>query len=434
MLAAARTFHLTQIGSMFAEFEFYPTAQRFILFLLSRFKLLRALNSMIELKESISNFSDIVFLFSKSLSSDVDQLKENLLRRPCTGASSYRHCLEELNERAILLACDIKALEESSLDVLSFDEMLKLSTELFEENKRSISSLELHLALCGHRSKEDTYMPVNPLDKIRDSLESLQLPTAPLAQKSSTGTRQPIKAKEDTPSSLASPQYLSPTLKALLGKYATSGEESILSMPNGLCHDLTPPSLMKSHLSPAFQTADTAFDRGGHHDYSSVENRDPEESTIELKAQLISSRGLNGHGSEAPVHSITRPTLQTSLQEAIAAALSQKVIEPMHSIPSNPGSLMLPPLRLIGEGEYSSLPSFIKAQMPIETLNATLTYVFGLLEARAVRDHGHPTFSLEDLESVLGQPQAKVFVNSMNKLGRVQLRVVLGQGTKYHLL
>ena len=92
----------------------------------------------------------------------------------------------------------------------------------------------------------------------------------------------------------------------------------------------------------------------------------------------------------------------------------------------------VPPLRIVDETEFSSLPSFITNQISLDELNQTLMTVHNAVVRRCAGGDG-AVFTLDDVEAagVLPAGKCKVFTNTLVKLARVQLRVVYGQGTVY---
>lgn len=45
--------------------------------------------------------------------------------------------------------------------------------------------------------------------------------------------------------------------------------------------------------------------------------------------------------------------------------------------------MAVPPLRLVGEKEYGELPTFIRSQMPLDVLNATLQQLHAVATERS---------------------------------------------------
>ncbi|KAI3438538.1 hypothetical protein D9Q98_000966 [Chlorella vulgaris] len=88
----------------------------------------------------------------------------------------------------------------------------------------------------------------------------------------------------------------------------------------------------------------------------------------------------------------------------------------------------VPPLRPVCEEEYAQLPTFIRGQLPLDVLNASLAAVHA---AAAVRSSG---FTVEDVDAAGLGAKCKVVVNSLVKLGRAKLKVLPGSGTLYLLV
>lgn len=98
--------------------------------------------------------------------------------------------------------------------------------------------------------------------------------------------------------------------------------------------------------------------------------------------------------------------------------------------PSLPSSVA--PLRPVDQAEYSSLPAFIRGQLPLDALNEAAGAVHASALRRCAAGDG-ASFSMDDVENAGELPagKGKVVVNALAKLGRVQLKVVYGQGTVY---
>jgi len=86
----------------------------------------------------------------------------------------------------------------------------------------------------------------------------------------------------------------------------------------------------------------------------------------------------------------------------------------------------------IDDSEYSLLPGFVRGQMPLEVLNEAATTMHTSVVRRCAAGGG-ASFTMDDIEEAGALPvgKGKAFINALAKLGRVQLKVVYGQGTVY---
>jgi hypothetical protein len=103
---------------------------------------------------------------------------------------------------------------------------------------------------------------------------------------------------------------------------------------------------------------------------------------------------------------------------------------PSSLTPSLPTSVA--PWIPIDGSEYSSLPGFVKGQMPLDVLNEAAASMHAFVVRRCAAGDG-ASFTMDDIEEVGTLPvgKGKAFINALAKLGRVQLKVVFGQGTVY---
>ena len=60
-------------------------------------------------------------LFGTQITTEINELKRNVEVRPVTGATLYRHCLEDLDTRLTSISEDVGALESVSLDAISLE-------------------------------------------------------------------------------------------------------------------------------------------------------------------------------------------------------------------------------------------------------------------------------------------------------------------------
>ena len=119
-----------------------------------------------------------------------------------------------------------------------------------------------------------------------------------------------------------------------------------------------------------------------------------------------------GEGGGGPSLTSARRSLPTSLTPSLPTAVA--------------------PLRHVDQAEYASLPSFIRGQLPLNALNEAAGAVHAAALRRCAAGVG-ASFSMDDVETAGELPagKGKVVVNALAKLGRVQLKVVYGQGTVY---
>ena len=76
---------------------------------------------MTSLRKSLQRFAEDLQLFSSQLSQETQELKRNVELRPVTGATHFRHCLEDINDRLTALGEELQALEAVSLDAISLE-------------------------------------------------------------------------------------------------------------------------------------------------------------------------------------------------------------------------------------------------------------------------------------------------------------------------
>ncbi|KAL4425881.1 hypothetical protein ABPG75_009897 [Micractinium tetrahymenae] len=128
-----------------------------------------------------------------------------------------------------------------------------------------------------------------------------------------------------------------------------------------------------------------------------------------------------------------QPAAPASVLRSAACPPLPPAAPAVHAVtaPAPSAQAAVPPLRPVGEGEYAALPTFIRSGLPLETLNAALAAVHTMVQER-----GSNGFVMEDVEaSGLAGAKHKVVVNSLVKLGRVQLHVARGgQGSTLYLL
>lgn len=76
---------------------------------------------MASLRKSLQRFAEDLQLFSGQLSQETQELKRNVDNRPITGATNFRHCLEDINERLGAVGDELQALEAVSVDAISLE-------------------------------------------------------------------------------------------------------------------------------------------------------------------------------------------------------------------------------------------------------------------------------------------------------------------------
>ena len=76
---------------------------------------------MASLRKSLQRFAEDLQLFSGQLSHETQELKRNVEHKPITGATNFRHCLEDINDRLSAVGDELQALESVSLDAISLE-------------------------------------------------------------------------------------------------------------------------------------------------------------------------------------------------------------------------------------------------------------------------------------------------------------------------
>ena len=90
---------------------------------------------MTSLRKPLHQLSADLQLFGPQITNEINELKRNVEVRPITGATLYRHCLEDLNERLTTLSEDVEALESVSLDAISLEVIFFLKMLLFYKDR-----------------------------------------------------------------------------------------------------------------------------------------------------------------------------------------------------------------------------------------------------------------------------------------------------------
>jgi hypothetical protein len=73
------------------------------------------------IRTPLSQFSGELQVFASQLSSEAAELRKNVGNRPVTGATLYRRCLEDLEQRLSAISEDLQSLEAISLDAVSLE-------------------------------------------------------------------------------------------------------------------------------------------------------------------------------------------------------------------------------------------------------------------------------------------------------------------------
>ena len=76
---------------------------------------------MASIRKPLAALSADLQLFAPQIAGEVHELRRNVEVRPVTGATLYRHCLEDLDERVNYLGEDIEGLGAVSLDAISLE-------------------------------------------------------------------------------------------------------------------------------------------------------------------------------------------------------------------------------------------------------------------------------------------------------------------------
>ncbi|KAI7842302.1 hypothetical protein COHA_003942 [Chlorella ohadii] len=165
-----------------------------------------------------------------------------------------------------------------------------------------------------------------------------------------------------------------------------------------------------------------------------------EESTLDLMSQVLVSRRplADEHMAEmedvaaaagsppwaAPAAGAAQDEEQQERPAPTTAALLSRA---MGSSAAAATPVAVPALRVVGAEEYHELPTFIRSQLPLDVLNATLERLHAVATERS------SGFTMADVEAAGLGAKCKVVVNSLVKLGRAQLKVA-AQGTLYLLI
>lgn len=83
---------------------------------------------MASVRKAVSQLATELDVFGSQLANEIDELKRNVEVKPVTGATLYRHCLEDLNDRLTSIGEDLATLEAVSLDAISLEVGHRLKT------------------------------------------------------------------------------------------------------------------------------------------------------------------------------------------------------------------------------------------------------------------------------------------------------------------
>jgi hypothetical protein len=449
---------------------------------------------MAAIRKPLAQLSADLQLFGTHVTNEMQDLRRNVEIRPVTGATLFRHCLEDLRKRVGAMTESVERLETVTTDGTSIDCLLELFLNLYYANEEAISAIEGRLQSYGYDPSSflperelnsnlnlnsdsdldldldlgvggfsEMYSPTQGLTlgrnpnkpTVRNVEEASEIPFSD--ERHLTKVTSVVEAlapmtvakskiqnlKGDTPSSISvsSPGALTPSMRQLLGKYATDGQssQSEARFSGGTNMSISPLPMLSPAFAMAAASQTAQLNRAPVDDYRHKTDPDlslplpregdgDEESTMELKSQVIRSRGIAGAGipiQSKPLLTATPSLTRTSdgvkpLRQSLTSTLT----------PSLP--LAVAPLRPVNEADYSSLPNFIRGQLSLETMNSAAVSVHAAASRRCEAGGG-AYFTVDDIEAASPLPSAKgkVFLSAMTKLGHVQLKVVYGQGTVY---
>jgi hypothetical protein len=464
----------------------------------------KSADRMAAIRKPLAQLSADLRLFGKHVTNEMQDLRRNVEIRPVTGATLFRHCLEDLRKRVGAMTESVERLEMVTTDGTSIDCLLELFLNLYYANEEAISAIEGRLQSYGYDPSSflpeqdlnlnsdcdldldlDLDLGNGPFPEISSPVNFVGRSTKGISAQSLTLGRNPNKpavrnvgeevrdmpfsderhltkvtsvvealapmtvAKSkiqnlngDTPSSISvsSPGALTPSMRQLLGKYATDGQssQSEVRVSGGTNMSISPLPMLSPAFAMAAASQTAQLNRALVNDYEhktdpdlslplSLPGGDEEENTMELKSQVIRSRGIAGAG---PVQSKPLLTATPSLSRTSDGVKPLRQSLTSSLTPSLP--TVVAPLRPVNEAAYSSLPNFIQGQLSLETMNSAAVSVHAAASRRCEAGGG-AYFTVDDIEAASPLPSAKgkVFLSAMTKLGHVQLKVVYGQGTVY---
>lgn len=80
---------------------------------------------MTTISKPLAQLASDLQLFGPQITTEINELRRNAEVRPVTGATLFRHCLGDLNERLVGIGEDIATLEAVSLDAISLEVSLE---------------------------------------------------------------------------------------------------------------------------------------------------------------------------------------------------------------------------------------------------------------------------------------------------------------------
>lgn len=148
------------------------------------------------MRRAIHGFADSLAVFSSGVEGELLDLRRNVDNQPTTGATCFRHCLEDLDDRLAAMTEEMEALEAVTTDAISLQvraapalrlgqqvlpcsdeprlspraptrrvaptqELVYLCNAAYTQNHRAIGGLEAHLASYGYT---EAYAPAPPED------------------------------------------------------------------------------------------------------------------------------------------------------------------------------------------------------------------------------------------------------------------------------
>ncbi|KFM27530.1 hypothetical protein F751_5386 [Auxenochlorella protothecoides] len=286
--------------------------------------------------------------FSAGASAELGALRRDVEQRPVVGATAYRHALRAIGESLDSAAIEVQGLE--SLRSGSLQDAVSDGVSTYQAACQQIKDLESLLSGYGYR---EPYVPEPPLDPLelmepeaRVKQEDVQLRapqsaspiglfpgSSPMSSFAGTPplmsswlpagsvlaqgsvvlqgpqltTMRMARARQDTPSSLASAEDFSPSMRELLGKYTSMSVASSgrLSFPAGSQWALTPeplPASAPANASPlgAQHAATHASHPVAEHAVAPSPPPPPASRGQPGSTPLDLSRGLAGQGEGAP--------------------------------------------------------------------------------------------------------------------------------------
>jgi hypothetical protein len=249
-------------------------------------------------RHSVAALGAELQLFARQLGPEIAALRRNAEARPVTGASAYRGCLEDLATRAAAAEGDLAALAAFADAAASLDELVGLAAEAYRRQHAASAALEARLASFGYRAGGGAPPPADPFEApLGDSPPACAAATGPGPAPAAAAGAPPSAAADTAPApaprarspSLASPDALSPSVLALLGKYKAAASAPRSARPGLRCLEPAAPPSPAPALSPAFAAA-AAWQSAQLGAAAEPPHAHEEETTMELRAQVIHHR------------------------------------------------------------------------------------------------------------------------------------------------